>query len=91
MLQKDGEDSSAVHAEVMQVVRAHFRPEFLNRIDEIICFIACAARIWGRSSRFSSNVWRSCSRDRKITLELTTEARAWLAEKGYDQPMARGR
>ncbi|MGH6795951.1 MAG: ATP-dependent chaperone ClpB, partial [Methylocella sp.] len=38
VLQKEGEDSSAVHAEVMQMVRAHFRPEFLNRFDEIILF-----------------------------------------------------
>ena len=38
VLQKEGEDSSAVHSEIMQIVRAHFRPEFLNRIDEIILF-----------------------------------------------------
>ena len=38
VMQKEGEDSSAVHEEVMQIVRAHFRPEFLNRIDEIILF-----------------------------------------------------
>ena len=38
VLQKEGEDFSAVHSEVMQMVRAHFRPEFLNRVDEIILF-----------------------------------------------------
>jgi hypothetical protein len=38
VLQKEGEDSSAVHSEVMQIVRANFRPEFLNRVDEIILF-----------------------------------------------------
>jgi ATP-dependent Clp protease ATP-binding subunit ClpB len=84
VMQKDGEDSSAVHDEVMQVVRGHFRPEFLNRIDEIILFHRL------RREDMSSIVDIQIKRldkllaDRDITIELQPAARAWLAEKGYD-------
>ncbi|MFC7396220.1 ATP-dependent chaperone ClpB [Chelatococcus sp. GCM10030263] len=82
--QKAGEDSEAVREEVMDVVRAHFRPEFLNRIDEIILFHRL------RKDQMSAIVDIQLGRlaklleDRKITLELDDAARAWLAEKGYD-------
>ncbi len=84
VLQKDGEDSSAVHAEVMQVVRAHFRPEFLNRIDEIILFHRLRREDMGAIVEIQLQRLAKLLEDRKITLELTPEARAWLAEKGYD-------
>jgi ATP-dependent Clp protease ATP-binding subunit ClpB len=82
--QKAGEDSEAVREEVMGVVRAHFRPEFLNRVDEIILFHRL------RKDQMSAIVDIQLGRlaklleDRKITLELDDAARAWLAEKGYD-------
>ena len=83
-LQKEGEDVSKVREDVMGVVRNHFRPEFLNRIDEIILFhrlrredMAAIVDIqFGRLAKLLA--------DRKITLDLDPKARAWLAEKGYD-------
>ena len=82
--QKDGEDTGVVRDEVMNVVRGHFRPEFLNRVDEIILFhrlrrdnMAAIVDIqFGRLQRLLA--------DRKITLDLAPAARAWLADKGYD-------
>ena len=84
VLQKEGEDSSAVHAEVMQVVRAHFRPEFLNRIDEIILFHRLRREDMGAIVDIQFGRLAKLLEDRKITLELRPEARAWLADKGYD-------
>jgi len=82
--QKAGEDSEAVRDEVMGVVRAHFRPEFLNRVDEIILFHRL------RPEQMESIVDIQLKRlarlleDRKITLALDDAAREWLATKGYD-------
>ncbi|WP_036263528.1 ATP-dependent chaperone ClpB [Methylocapsa aurea] len=84
VLQKEGEDSNAVHAEVMQVVRAHFRPEFLNRIDEIILFHRLRREDMGAIVDIQFGRLAKLLEDRKITLELKPEARAWLADKGYD-------
>ncbi|MGB6372309.1 MAG: AAA family ATPase, partial [Methylocella sp.] len=84
VLQKEGEDSSAVHTEVMQMVRAHFRPEFLNRVDEIILFHRLRREDMGAIVDIQFARLAKLLEDRKITLELRPEARAWLAGKGYD-------
>ncbi len=84
VLQKEGEDSSAVHSEVMQMVRAHFRPEFLNRVDEIILFHRLRREDMGAIVDIQFARLAKLLEDRKITLELRPEARAWLAGKGYD-------
>jgi ATP-dependent Clp protease ATP-binding subunit ClpB len=84
MLQKEGEDSTAVQAEVMQVVREHFRPEFLNRVDEIILFHRLRREDMGAIVDIQFARLAKLLEDRKITLELRPEARAWLAAKGYD-------
>jgi len=84
VLQKEGEDSSAVHAEVMQIVRAHFRPEFLNRVDEIILFHRLRREDMGAIVDIQLTRLGRLLEDRKIVLDLRPEARAWLAEKGYD-------
>ncbi|WP_395666060.1 ATP-dependent chaperone ClpB [Methylocella sp.] len=84
VLQKEGEDSGAVQSEVMQVVRAHFRPEFLNRIDEIILFHRLRREDMGAIVDIQLKRLDKLLEDRKIVLELTPEARDWLAEKGYD-------
>ncbi|WP_395697235.1 ATP-dependent chaperone ClpB [Methylocella sp.] len=84
VLQKEGEDSSAVQSEVMQVVRAHFRPEFLNRIDEIILFHRLRRQDMGAIVDIQLKRIDRLLEDRKITLELSSQARDWLAEKGYD-------
>jgi ATP-dependent Clp protease ATP-binding subunit ClpB len=84
VLQKEGEDSSAVYSEVMQMVRAHFRPEFLNRVDEIILFHRLRREDMGAIVDIQFARLAKLLEDRKITLELRPEARAWLADKGYD-------
>ncbi|TAL80589.1 MAG: ATP-dependent chaperone ClpB [Beijerinckiaceae bacterium] len=82
--QKEGEESSAVHAEVMQMVRAHFRPEFLNRIDEIILFHRLRREDMAAIVDIQIEHLLKLLEDRKIFLDLTPEARTWLAERGYD-------
>ena len=84
VMQKDGEDSSAVHAEVMNVVRSHFRPEFLNRVDEIILFHRLRRQDMGAIVDIQFVRLAKLLEDRKIAIELDAKARAWLADKGYD-------
>ncbi|MEF3367525.1 ATP-dependent chaperone ClpB [Methylocystis sp. 9N] len=84
VMQKEGEDSSAVHDEVMQVVRGHFRPEFLNRIDEIILFNRLQREDMGAIVDIQFKRLAKLLEDRKITLEPDAKARDWLAAKGYD-------
>ena len=82
--QPEGEDSSAVREPVMELVRTSFRPEFLNRLDEIILFHRLDRR--HMDAIVDIQIVRLARRltDRKITLELDGAARAWLAETGYD-------
>ena len=84
VMQKEGEDFAAVHSEVMQIVRGHFRPEFLNRIDEIILFHRLRREDMGAIVDIQFGRLAKLLEDRKITLELDPEARSWLASKGYD-------
>ncbi|MDX7953806.1 ATP-dependent chaperone ClpB [Lichenihabitans sp. Uapishka_5] len=83
-LQKDGEDVEAVRDEVMGVVRGHFRPEFLNRIDEIILFHRLRREDMGAIVDIQLGRLDGLLADRKITLALDGSAREWLAEHGYD-------
>jgi ATP-dependent Clp protease ATP-binding subunit ClpB len=82
--QKEGEVTAAVQSQVMDLVRAHFRPEFLNRIDEIILFHRLRREDMGAIVDIQMGRLAKLLEDRKIALELTPQARAWLAEKGYD-------
>ncbi|HWW49416.1 MAG TPA: ATP-dependent chaperone ClpB [Xanthobacteraceae bacterium] len=82
--QPEGEDTSAVRGQVMGLVRAHFRPEFLNRIDEIILFHRLQRSEMGRIVEIQFNRLRRLLEDRKITLGLEESGRDWLAEKGWD-------
>src|SRR6202044_2065103 len=82
--QKEGEESSAVQNEVMQLVRAHFRPEFLNRIDEIIMFHRLRREHMGRIVDIQLVHLQKLLEDRKIAITLDAKARQWLADKGYD-------
>jgi ATP-dependent Clp protease ATP-binding subunit ClpB len=82
--QKEGEDSEAVREEVMGVVRAHFRPEFLNRVDEIILFHRLKRADMGAIVDIQMARLQKLLEDRKITLALDSRARQWLADKGYD-------
>ncbi|GJE25982.1 ATP-dependent chaperone ClpB [Methylobacterium organophilum] len=82
--QPAGQDTEAVRDEVMGVVRSHFRPEFLNRIDEIILFHRLARSEMGAIVDIQLGRLAKLLEDRKITLDLDEEARNWLADKGYD-------
>jgi len=82
--QPEGEDTSAVREQVMGMVRAHFRPEFLNRVDEIILFHRLQKSEMGRIVEIQFNRLQKLLEDRKITLTLDAAARDWLAAKGWD-------
>ncbi len=82
--QKEGEDSKAVEGEVMAVVRGHFRPEFLNRVDEIILFHRLRREDMASIVDIQFRRLAKLLEDRKITLELEPKGRQWLADKGYD-------
>ena len=83
-LQKDGEDTGRVREEVMGVVRSHFRPEFLNRVDEIILFHRLRRENMAAIVDIQFGRLEKLLADRKIVLDLDPAARTWLAEKGYD-------
>ena len=82
--QPEGEDTGAVRDQVMGVVRAHFRPEFLNRVDEIILFHRLQKSEMGRIVEIQFARLQKLLADRKITLTLDADARDWLAAKGWD-------
>ncbi len=82
--QPEGEDTSAVRGQVMTLVRAHFRPEFLNRVDEIILFHRLQKSEMGRIVEIQFGRLTRLLEDRKIRLDLDDAARDWLAEKGWD-------
>jgi len=82
--QPEGQDTDAVRDEVMGVVRHAFRPEFLNRIDDIILFHRLRRQDMGAIVDIQMARLQKLLTDRKITLELSKEAREWLADKGYD-------
>jgi ATP-dependent Clp protease ATP-binding subunit ClpB len=82
--QSEGEDSEAVRDLVMAEVRARFRPEFLNRVDEIILFHRLKREHMGRIVDIQLVRLSKLLEERKITLQLEPAAREWLAEKGYD-------
>ena len=82
--QPEGEKTSVVRDKVMTMVRAHFRPEFLNRIDAIILFQRLQKAEMGRIVDIQFGRLQKILDDRKITLSLDAKARDWLAAKGWD-------
>jgi ATP-dependent Clp protease ATP-binding subunit ClpB len=80
----DGQSVEDVEPQVMEVVRAHFRPEFLNRLDEIILFHRLSQEHMGPIVDIQVAHVQRLLEDRKIVLELTEGARAWLGRVGYD-------
>jgi ATP-dependent Clp protease ATP-binding subunit ClpB len=82
--QPEGEDSDKVRDQVMAEVRAHFRPEFLNRIDEIILFHRLKREQMGRIVDIQIAHLQKLLEERKIAITLDAKARDWLADKGYD-------
>lgn len=80
----EGADSSDAREQVMAAVRAHFRPEFLNRLDEIIIFHRLSrANMDGIVKIQLAGLERRLA-DRKITLDVDDAAMTWLADEGYD-------
>src|SRR6201746_916582 len=82
--QQEGEDVKAVERDVMGGVRAHFRPEFLNRVDEIILFHRLQKSEMGRIVEIQFARLQKLLEERKITLTLDAPARDWLASRGWD-------
>jgi ATP-dependent Clp protease ATP-binding subunit ClpB len=78
------QDVDTVRDQVMAVVKGHFRPEFLNRLDEIILFHRLKREHMGAIVDIQLGRLRKLLADRKITIEVTDAARNWLADKGYD-------
>jgi ATP-dependent Clp protease ATP-binding subunit ClpB len=81
---EDGQDVKEVEPQVMDVVRAHFRPEFLNRLDEIILFHRLAAEHMAPIVEIQVARVSKLLKDRKITIHLSDKAKAWLGRVGYD-------
>jgi ATP-dependent Clp protease ATP-binding subunit ClpB len=82
--QGEGHDTDEVRDEVMAVVRSHFRPEFLNRVDEIILFHRLKRSEMGAIVDIQMKRLQKLLDERKIVLQLDPDARDWLADKGYD-------
>lgn len=82
--QQEGQDSSAVRDQVMDVVRAAFRPEFLNRLDEILLFHRLTREQMTGIVEIQLGRLYQLLADRKISLDLDAAAKQWLADKGYD-------
>jgi len=80
----EGEDVGTVEPQVMDVVRAHFRPEFLNRLDEIILFHRLGQEHMAPIVDIQVARVAKLLKDRKITLDLTEAAKRWLGRVGYD-------
>ncbi len=80
----EGQDVEAVEPQVMEIVRGHFRPEFLNRLDEIILFHRLGQAHMGPIVDIQVGRVGKLLADRKVALDLTDAARAWLGRVGYD-------
>jgi ATP-dependent Clp protease ATP-binding subunit ClpB len=81
---KDLDNTDEVRTLVMAEVRRHFRPEFLNRVDEIILFHRLKREHMGRIVDIQMQRLAKLLEDRKIAITLEPKGREWLAEKGYD-------
>ncbi|WP_454278881.1 ATP-dependent chaperone ClpB [Sphingomonas sp. Marseille-Q8236] len=81
---EDGQSVESVEPQVMEIVRGHFRPEFLNRLDEIILFHRLGQSHMGPIVDIQVGRVAKLLADRKISLHLTDAAREWLGRVGYD-------
>ena len=82
--QGEGEETEAVRPMVMEVVRRHFRPEFLNRIDEIILFKRLGRDQMDTIVRIQLRRVEKLLENRRMTIDLDAAALHWLGERGYD-------
>ena len=80
----DGDDVETVRPQVMDVVRRSFRPEFLNRIDEIILFKRLGRGEMDSIVKIQLQRVEKLLADRRMAIALDAAAQHWLAERGYD-------
>ncbi|HLU34973.1 MAG TPA: AAA family ATPase, partial [Thermomicrobiales bacterium] len=80
----EGTSVASVREEVMAAVRAHFRPEFLNRLDEIVVFDRLSRENMDGIVAIQLDILARRLAPRKITLDVDESARTWLADRGYD-------
>ncbi|OYX38645.1 AAA family ATPase, partial [Sphingomonas sp. 32-62-10] len=80
----DGEPAASVEPQVMEIVRGHFRPEFLNRLDEIVLFHRLGQSEMAPIVDIQVERVRKLLAERKVTISLTDGARSWLGRVGYD-------
>ncbi|MBD3942966.1 AAA family ATPase [Microbacterium sp. NEAU-LLC] len=69
---------------VMAIVRQAFKPEFLNRLDDVVMFSALSEDDLAQIVELTVDALQRRLHDRRLTLAVTPDARAWLAERGYD-------
>ena len=81
---EEGQDVSSVEPQVMEIVRGHFRPEFLNRLDEIILFHRLGHEHMAPIVEIQVGRVQKLLKDRKIVLAITDAAKRWLGRVGYD-------
>ena len=81
---EEGEVSEAAKESVMGAIRMHFRPEFINRIDEIVFFKRLGRGEIDHIVDIQMERLEALLKDRKMTLQLSLDARNWLAARGYD-------
>jgi len=82
--QREDEDVDLVRGQVMAVVRSRFRPEFLNRLDEIILFRRLGRGEMSAIVEIQLGRLKALLADRNVSLDVGEDAKAWLAEAGYD-------
>ncbi len=80
----DGAETRAARAKVMNAVASHFRPEFLNRLDEIILFDRLSRNDMNGIVDIQIELLAKRLMDRKVSLAVDEKAQKWLSEKGYD-------
>ena len=81
---KDGEDVETVRDQVMDAVRSSFRPEFLNRLDEILLFSRLGRDHMTGIVDIQLQGLHDLLADRRISLDVDQDAKKWIADKGYD-------
>ncbi|WP_310533801.1 ATP-dependent chaperone ClpB [Novosphingobium sp.] len=81
---EDGQSVESVEPQVMEIVRGHFRPEFLNRLDEIILFHRLGHEHMAPIVEIQVQRVAKLLKDRKISIDLSDAAKRWLGRVGYD-------
>ncbi len=80
----DGADTDEAKGQVMEAVKAHFRPEFLNRLDEIVLFDRLSRKNMDGIVDIQLGILAKRLTGRKIGLSVDEKAKTWLADQGYD-------